>query len=95
MYFRIFPLLKYRMFREISEVNELNSSTVHRHCRELISKSKPKIFTSFRITELELELELELSVCLSVYYMPRDLQHKRVKKYKTLLKFTKLINILL
>jgi hypothetical protein len=52
------------MFREISEINELNSSLVQRHYRELTSKSQPKISTSFRITELELELELELAVCL-------------------------------
>jgi hypothetical protein len=50
------------MFREISEINELNSSLVQRHYRELTSKNQPKISNSFRITELE--LELELSVCL-------------------------------
>jgi len=44
------------MFREISEINELNSSLVQRRYRELTSKSQPKIFTSFLITELELEL---------------------------------------
>ena len=46
------------MFREFSEINELNSSLVQRHYRELTSKSQPKIFTSFRITEKGLELEL-------------------------------------
>ena len=54
------------MFREVSEINEINSSLVQRHYRELTSKSQPKIFTSFRITEigLELELELDLAGCL-------------------------------
>jgi hypothetical protein len=52
------------MFRETSQVNELNPSLLQHHYRELTPKSQPKIFTSFRITELELELELELDVCL-------------------------------
>jgi hypothetical protein len=50
------------MFREISEINELNSSLVQHHYRELTPESLPKFITSFLITELE--LELGLAVCL-------------------------------